>query len=65
VKADVPGSGDQAGGEVPSGAAGPQGPPEQRRLRMENEQLKLTLAEATVQLRVCSTAPRWWIRSLL
>jgi transposase len=28
------------------------GTPEQRRLRMENEQLKLALAEATVQLRI-------------
>jgi transposase len=52
VKADVPGSGDQAGEEVPSGAAGAPAPPEQRRLRMENEQLKLALAEATMQLRV-------------
>jgi transposase-like protein len=38
--------------EVPSGPAGSQGSPEQRRLRMENEQLKLALAEATVQLRI-------------
>ena len=38
--------------EVPSGAAGGAGSPEQRRLRMENEQLKLALAEATVQLRI-------------
>jgi transposase len=38
--------------EVPIGPAGAQGPPEQRRLRMEIEQLKLALAEATVQLRV-------------
>jgi len=38
--------------EVPSGAAGSAGSPEQRRLRMENEQLKLALAEATVQLRI-------------
>lgn len=38
--------------EVPSGPAGKAGTPEQRRLRMENEQLKLALAEATVQLRV-------------
>lgn len=38
--------------EVPSGPAGKQGTPEQRRLRMENEQLKLALAEATVQLRI-------------
>ncbi|WP_280331407.1 transposase [Nocardia wallacei] len=36
----------------PSGPAGAQGTPEQRRLRMENEQLKLALAEATVQLRI-------------
>ncbi|BBY92561.1 hypothetical protein MGALJ_22300 [Mycobacterium gallinarum] len=38
--------------EVPSGAAHGAGSPEQRRLRMENEQLKLALAEATVQLRI-------------
>lgn len=38
--------------EVPSGPAGAAGSPEQRRLRMENEQLKLALAEATVQLRI-------------
>ena len=38
--------------EVPSGAAGARGTPEQRRLQMENEQLKLALAEATVQLRI-------------
>jgi transposase len=38
--------------EVPSGPAGAKGPPEQRRLQMENEQLKLALAEATVQLRI-------------
>jgi transposase len=38
--------------EVPSGPAGKAGSPEQRRLRMENEQLKLALAEATVQLRI-------------
>jgi transposase len=36
--------------EVPSGAAGKKGTPEQRRLQLENEQLKLALAEATVQL---------------
>ncbi|MCM6775273.1 helix-turn-helix domain-containing protein [Nocardia sp. CDC159] len=36
----------------PSGPAGAQGGPEQRRLRIENEQLKLALAEATVQLRI-------------
>lgn len=38
--------------EVPGGQAGRSGTPEQRRLRMENEQLKLALAEATVQLRI-------------
>jgi transposase len=38
--------------EVPGGPAGKLGAPEQRRLRMENEQLKLALAEATVQLRI-------------
>jgi transposase-like protein len=38
--------------EVPSGRAGNAGSPELRRLRMENEQLKLALAEATVQLRI-------------
>ena len=38
--------------EVPSGPAGKAGSPEQRRLRMENEQLKLALAEATMQLRI-------------
>jgi len=38
--------------EVPGGPAGGLGTPEQRRLRMENEQLKLALAEATVQLRI-------------
>lgn len=38
--------------EVPGGSAGTSGTPEQRRLRMENEQLKLALAEATVQLRI-------------
>ncbi|MEU7765036.1 hypothetical protein AB0B25_07930 [Nocardia sp. NPDC049190] len=45
-------AGTKALDEIPSGAAGAQGAPEQRRLRMENEQLKLALAEATVQLRV-------------
>ncbi|WP_232329392.1 helix-turn-helix domain-containing protein [Nocardia violaceofusca] len=45
-------AGTKALDEVPSGPAGAQGPPEQRRLRMENEQLKLALAAATVQLRV-------------
>lgn len=38
--------------EVPSGPAGAKGSPEQRRLQLENEQLKLALAEATVQLRI-------------
>jgi transposase len=38
--------------EVPGGSPGRLGPPEQRRLRMENEQLKLALAEVTVQLRI-------------
>jgi len=38
--------------EVPSGRAGTKGTPEQRRLLLENEQLKLALAEATVQLRI-------------
>ena len=38
--------------EVPSGPGKKAGTPEQRRLRMENEQLKLALAEATVQLRI-------------
>ncbi|MEU6559243.1 hypothetical protein [Nocardia nova] len=57
-------AGTKALDEVPSGPAGAQGTPEQRRLRMENEQPKLALAEATVRLRVCSTVPRWWIRSL-
>jgi transposase len=38
--------------EIPSGAPGRKGTPEQRRLQMENEQLKLALAEATVQLRI-------------
>jgi len=38
--------------EVPSGSAGAKGAPEQRRLQLENEQLKLALAEATVQLRI-------------
>ena len=38
--------------EVPGGPPGAKGTPEQRRLRMENEQLKLALAEATVQLRI-------------
>ncbi|MEU2034256.1 transposase [Nocardia amamiensis] len=45
-------AGTKALDEIPSGRAGLQGSPEQRRLRMENEQLKLALAEATVQLRV-------------
>ncbi|MFI6043500.1 transposase [Nocardia sp. NPDC051321] len=34
----------------PSGPAGAQGGPDQRRFRIENEQLKLALAEVTVQL---------------
>jgi transposase len=38
--------------EVPSGRAGAKGSAEQRRLQLENEQLKLALAEATVQLRI-------------
>ena len=38
--------------EVPSGPAGKRGTAEQRRLQLENEQLKLALAEATVQLRI-------------
>jgi transposase len=38
--------------EVPGGSAGKAGNAEQRRLRIENEQLKLALAEATVQLRI-------------
>lgn len=38
--------------EVPSGSPGRKGTPEQRRLQLENEQLKLALAEATVQLRI-------------
>lgn len=38
--------------EVPSGPPGCKGTPEQRRLQRENEQLKLALAEATVQLRI-------------
>ncbi|KQH76726.1 hypothetical protein AO501_04700 [Mycobacterium gordonae] len=38
--------------EVPSGPAGARGTPEHRRLQLENEQLKLALAEATVQLRI-------------
>lgn len=38
--------------EVPSGPAGTKGTAEQRRLQLENEQLKLALAEATVQLRI-------------
>ncbi|WFR70939.1 hypothetical protein P9209_16040 [Prescottella defluvii] len=36
----------------PSGPAGHRGSLEERRLRSENEQLKLALAEATVQLRI-------------
>ena len=38
--------------EVPSGSAGRAGTPEQRRLKLENQELKLALAEATVQLRI-------------
>jgi transposase len=38
--------------EVPSGAPGSAGQPEQRRLSRENQELKLALAEATVQLRI-------------
>ncbi len=39
--------------EVPSGPAGRSGgDPEQRRLKLENQELKLALAEATVQLRI-------------
>ena len=38
--------------EVPSGSPGNKGSAEQRRMRLENEQLKLALAEATVQLRI-------------
>ena len=34
--------------EVPGGPAGRSGTPEQRRLRMENEQLKLALAEGLI-----------------
>ncbi|WP_228566969.1 transposase [Nocardia sp. SYP-A9097] len=51
-------AGTKALDEIPSGPAGAQGTPEQRRLRMESEQLKLALAEATVQLQVWQTAPR-------
>ena len=45
--------------EVPSGSAGGAGTPEQRRLRLENEQLKLALAEATVQLRIWQRGAAW------
>src|SRR5215510_1590735 len=38
--------------EIPSGSPGRKGTPEQRRLQLENEQLKLSLVEATVQLRI-------------
>lgn len=38
--------------EIPSGRPGQKGTAEQRRLARENEQLKLALAEATVQLRI-------------
>jgi transposase len=34
--------------EIPSGSPGRKGTPEQRRLQLENEQLKLALAESTV-----------------
>lgn len=46
------GAGTKALDEIPSGPGGGHGTPEQRRLRMENEQLKLAPAEATVRLRV-------------
>ena len=36
----------------PHGPAGKAGSDEERRMRAENEQLKLALAEATVQLRI-------------
>ena len=36
----------------PQWPAGDKGTPEQRRMQLENEQLKLALAEATVQLRI-------------
>lgn len=45
--------------EVPSGPAGQAGNPEQRRLRHENEELKLALAEATVQLRIWQRGAAW------
>lgn len=45
--------------EVPSGPAGNAGSPEQRRLQIENEQLKLALAEATVQLRIWQRGAAW------
>lgn len=45
--------------EVPSGSAGGAGNPEQRRLRIENEELKLALAEATVQLRIWQRGAAW------
>lgn len=45
--------------EVPSGPAGRAGTPEQRRLRRENEELKLALAEATVQLRIWQRGAAW------
>ncbi|MGH3554440.1 MAG: helix-turn-helix domain-containing protein [Mycobacterium sp.] len=38
--------------EVPGGSPGKKGTPEQWRLQTENEQLKLAVAEATVQLRI-------------
>jgi hypothetical protein len=42
--------------EIPSGPAGAKDTAEQRRLQLENEQLKLALAEATVQLRIWQRA---------
>ena len=45
--------------EVPSGPAGQAGNPEQRRLRHENEELKLALAEAMVQLRIWQRGAAW------
>ena len=38
--------------ELPAGSTRDGASPEERRMRMENEQLKLALAEATVQLRI-------------
>lgn len=45
-------AGSQGLQELPGGPPGQAGTPQERRMRMENEQLKLALAEATVQLRV-------------